>query len=98
VALFDKVRQNFATEDEVAVKSLFPAKSKFQMLQMITELSPRSQPSWMILGLFRKRFKSKVLETLQEEHNVNKVAQERKGRLELSEIFTSPRKKEKDDD
>ena len=96
--LFDKTRQAFTTEDEVAVSSLFPAKNKFQMLQMITELSPRSQPAWMILGLFRRRFKSVVLGDIQEEHNVNKIAQERKGRLELSEVFSSPRKKDKDDD
>jgi len=91
---FDRAKQGFVSDQELATQTLFPGKSRLQMLQMITEVSTRAQMPWVMLGLFRRRFKSEVLEIIQEEHALNKIALDRKGRLELSEIFTSPRRKD----
>jgi len=95
---FDSVRSGFQSEEQIAIEALFPTKDKFKMLQMITEQTVRANIPWSVLGVFRRKFKSEVLRMFQEEHNLNKVAQDRKGRLELSEIVASRRSKGKDDD
>ena len=97
-SFFDKARQGFVSDEEMAIKSLFPYQDKFKMLQMITEVPPKAQMPLTVLGVFRRKFKSQILSILQEEHNLNKIAQERKGRLELSEIVSRPvREKEKEE-
>ena len=95
--LFGGARDAFKSEEEVAIEALFPTNDRFQMLQMITEVAVRAEMPWTVLGVFRRRFKSQVLRVLQEEHNLNKIAQERKGRLELSEIVSSPRRRDDKD-
>lgn len=96
---FDRLRIGVQTEEEIAVRSLFPTTDKFKMLQMINEQQPKAITPWSVLGVFRRLYSSKVLRIFQEEHNLNKVAQERKGRLELSEIFAGRRaSKEKEED
>ena len=72
-----------------AVKVLFPAKNKLQMLQMLSETSTQAEIPMSMLGLFRRSYNSKVLGVFQEELLVNKVAQERKGRLEAEAILVS---------
>lgn len=75
------------SEEEIAIKAMFPANNKFQMLQMVTELQGRSVVSFSVLGVIRRRFKSQVLQFFEEEYRVNEIALDRKGRLEQSEIF-----------
>jgi len=98
--LFDQMRSGVRSEEEIAIDALFPVRDKFKMLQMINEQQPRAIMPWSVLGLLRVLYGSKVLRIVQEEHNLNKIAQERKGRLELSEVVVGVRKamKDKDDD
>ena len=97
-SFFDSARQGFVSDQELAVQALFPTKDKFKMLQMITEVPSRAQMCLTVLGVFRRKFKSQVLTILQEEHNLNKIAQERKGRAELTEIVARPKLKEKEEE
>jgi len=94
-------------EDQVAIEAMFPMhKDRFKMLQAITEHTVRAQPSLAVLGLIRRMYTGKskiwgaaeVLSTFQEELNINKIAQERKGRLELAEIVASGKRAMKDED
>lgn len=98
-SLWDTLRQGAQSEEEMALNFLFPAKNKFEYLQMLTEQQPRAIIPWSVLGVFRNKYKSKVLREVQYEHNVNKIAQERKGRLEGSEVVVGIRRgREKEDD
>lgn len=97
--LFESMRVGVQSEEEIVIGALFPTRDKYKMLQMITEQQPRAVIPWSVLGVFRRMYGSKVLRVLQEEHNLNKIAQERKGRLELSEVIArarSVRKEEED--
>ena len=89
--VFDNARSGFRTEQEVAIETIFPAKNKFQMLQMITEYQPRSIVPWSVLGIFRREYHSKTLEIFQEECNTNNIARERQGRLEAQAIYSRPK-------
>ena len=97
-SFFDKARAGFVSDEELAIQALFPTNDKFKMLQMITEVPPKAQMPWTVLGIFRRKFKSQVLAIFQEEHNLNKISQERKGRLELAEIVSKPKLKDKEED
>ena len=96
--IFEGLRVSTEAEYEAAIKALFPYKDPFRRLQMLNETSAREQMPLTVLGILRRRYKSIVLQMLQEEHGLNKVALERKGRLELAEIVSRPRKPEKDED
>lgn len=89
--MFDSMRWSTTSEEEIVISALFPTKDKYKMLQMITEQQPSANMPWNVLGVFRRKYKSKVLTILQEEHNLNKIAQDRKGRLELSEVVARAR-------
>jgi len=89
--IFEKLREGVLSEEEIAVRALFPTTDKYRMLQMITDQQPKAIMPWNVLGVFRRKYKSEVLKMLQEEHNLNKIAQERLGRVELSEIFAARR-------
>jgi len=92
-SIFEGIRTSVQTEEEIAIDALFPfRRNRFQMLQAISEQQPKAVTPWSVLGVFRRRFKSVVLRQFQEEHNLNKIAQERKGRLELAEIWAASRK------
>lgn len=97
-SFFEGLRAGVKSEEEIAIEALFPTKDKYKMLQMITEQQPKAIMPWNVLGVFRRKYNSKVLRMLQEEHNLNKVAQERKGRLELSEVVAARRIKEKEEE
>lgn len=92
--LFGGIRAGIQSEEEIAIDALFPTKDKFKMLQMITEQPVKAIIPFSVLGVFRRRFNSSVLRIFQEEYNLNKVAQERKGRLELSEVVAAGKRKE----
>lgn len=94
----DGMQLHISGEDQIAIEAMFPMhKNKFQMLQAITEHTVRAQPSLAVLGLLRRCYSgpakihnaSEVLSMFQEELNINKIAQERKGRLELAEIVAA---------
>jgi len=85
----DNIRVGVQSENELAIDAMFPTKDKFKMLQMIGELNIRAEMPFTVLGVFRRMYKSKVLRMFQEEHNLNKISLDRKGRLELSEIVAS---------
>ncbi len=97
-SIFDNMRVGIQSEEEVAIEAMFPTRDKFKMLQMISELQPGAVMPWSVLGVFRRIYKSKVLQMLQEEHNLNKIALDRKGRLELSEVVASRRKPKEGDE
>ena len=90
--IFDSIRSGVQSDEEMALKFLFPAKNKFEYLQMLTEQQNRAITPFSVLGVFRKKYKSKILTSFQEEHNINKIALERKGRLEGSEIVVGLKK------
>lgn len=95
-SLWDTLRQGAASEEENALNFLFPAKNKFEMLQMLTETQPRAVTPFAVLDVFRKKYKSKVLTSFSESHNTIKIGQERKGRLEGSEVVVGIRRSGKD--
>ena len=96
--MFEAMRMGVESEEEVAIKALFPTTDKFKMHQMITELQPRAVVPWSILGVFREVYKSKVLRVFQEQYNMDKISQERKGRLELSEVVARARSKREEEE
>ena len=90
----ENLRVGIQSENELAIEAMFPPKDKFKMLQMISELNIRAVMPFTVLGVFRRMYKSKVLALFQEEHNLDKIALDRKGRLELSEIVASRKRLE----
>lgn len=96
--IFDRFRSNIQTEEEIAIRALFPADSKFEMKQMITEFPAKARASLSVMGLFRRIYKSKVLTTFQEELNINGFPIDRKSRLELSEVVAARRIREKEEE
>ena len=95
-SLWETLRQGATSDEEMALNFLFPAKNKFEYLQMLTEQQPRAIIPWSVLGVFRNKYRSKILKEVQYEHNVNKIAQERKGRLEGSEVVVGIRRSHDD--
>jgi hypothetical protein len=93
-SLWDKRDIGFRTEQEQAYEAMFPAKTWFQRLQMMTETQPRAIVPWSVLGIFRRLYGSKVLTYFQEENNTNNIAKERAGRLEAEAIWSRPRLKD----
>lgn len=91
-SIFESMRLGVQSEEQLAIETMFPFKDKFKMLQATTEIQLKATMPWSILGYFRRKYKSEFLKTLQEEHNINKISLDRKGRLELSEIVASIRK------
>lgn len=83
-------------EYQHAIKTLYPYENKFQRLQMLTETGARLQVPMMVLGVLRRRFKSDVLMMIQEEQGLNRIALDRKGRIELGEIVAHPRRLDED--
>jgi len=96
--MFNGIRAGIQSEEETAIHSMFPASNKFNMKQMITELQPKATTSFSVLGVFRRLYKSRTLTWFQDEYNSNKIAQERKGRLELSEVVAATRRRDKEED
>jgi len=86
------------SEEELAVKSLFPAKNKAQNLQMITDIQPKAIVPLSALGLIRRRFDSSIIKMWEEEYYSILLSKDRKGRLELSEIFVARRAGKEEED
>jgi hypothetical protein len=95
-SILDQLRSGVQSEEEIALKFLFPARNKFEFLQMLTDQQPRAVTPFSVLGVFRRKYHSKVLTMFQEEMSINKIAQERKGRLEGSEVVVGIRRSSKD--
>ena len=97
---WNKIRGSFKNEEQIAIEAMFPATNKFQMKQMTTEFSQRAIVPMAVLGVFRRIYKSKVLEMFQEEYMVDKDSLERQGRFELRDIVAAKRisAEEKDKD
>jgi len=96
--IWEALRAGVTSDEEIALNFLFPAKSKFEFLQMLTEQQPRAIIPWSVLGVFRRMYGSRILKMVQEEHNINKIAQERKGRLEGSEVVAAGRRKKEEEE
>ena len=90
--IFEGMRAGVQSEEEVALQFMFPAKNHFQRLQMMTHHSNKAMVPLSVLGLFRRMYHSKVLGMFQEELALNKVALDRLGRVEGSEIVAAKRK------
>lgn len=96
--IFEALRAGVQSEEEIAIEALFPTKDKFKMLQMITHHQMRAMIPLSILGIFRRMYKSNTLKMFQEELGLNKIALDRLGRVELSEIVAAgKREKEKEE-
>jgi len=96
-SLLDSLRRGATSEEQEALKFLFPARNRFEMLQMLTETQPRAVTPFAVLDVFRKKYKSKILLSFSESHNTIKIGQERKGRLEGSEVVVGIRRSQKED-
>ena len=98
-SLWDTLRSGAQSEEETALNFLFPAKNKYEYLQMLTETPPRAVTPFAVLDVFRKKYKSKTLTMFAESTNTIKIGQDRKGRLEGSEVVVGIRRsKDKDED
>ncbi len=96
---YEKVRGGMHTEEEAAFEIMFPFQDKFRRLQMMTDVGIKSQMPWSVLGVFRQKYDSKLLKSLQVESGLNKISLDRKGRGEASEITVASRRPpEKDSD
>ena len=84
-SLWDTLRAGGQSEEEMALNFLFPAKNKYEYLQMLTETPPRAVTPLAVLDVFRKKYKSKTLAMFAESTNTIKIGVDRKGRLEGSE-------------
>lgn len=89
-------RPMIEAEYEPAIRGLFPYDDAFRRLQMLGETSARAQMPMTVLGTLRRKYKSTFLRSLQEEYNLNRVALDRKGRLEFSEIVVRPKRAEEE--
>jgi len=98
VGIFEGLRAGIQSEEEIALKWMFPAKSEFQKLQMMTRHSNKAMVPLTVLGLFRRMYKSKVLADFQEELGINKIALDGFGRVEGSEIVAARRKAREEDE
>jgi len=90
--IFEGMRAGLQSEEEIALQWMFPAKNQFQKLQMMTHHSNKAMVPLSVLGLFRRMYGSKVLSMFQEELALNKIALDRLGRVEGSEIVAARRK------
>ena len=90
--IFDSLRAGVQSEEEVALDFMFPSKNQFRRLQMMTHHNMRAMVPLSVLGLFRRMYKSQVLTIFQEELGTNKIALDRLGRVEGSEIVASRRR------
>ena len=98
-SILESLRFGVKSEEEIAMEAMFPSKEKFKILQMMTSQQPRAIMPWSILGVFRRKYKSKVLALFQEEHGYNKIAEDRLGRVEFAEVVAAvrrPREKEEE--
>jgi len=96
--IFEGMRAGLQSEEEVALQWMFPAKNNFQKLQMMTHHSNKAMVPLSVLGLFRRMYGSKVLSMFQEELGFNKIALDRLGRVEGSEIVAARRKAREEDE
>jgi len=91
VGIFEGLRAGVQSEEEIALEFMFPAKDHFKRLQMMTHHQMRAMVPLSVLGIFRRMYKSNVLKTFQEELGYNKIALDRLGRVEGSEIVAARR-------
>ena len=91
-SLLEGIGTGLDSDETIAIQALFPTKDPFKKLCMISDLSPRSVGLISVLGVIRRRFNSTVLLMYEEELRMNKIAQDRKGRIELSEVLVGARR------
>ena len=91
VGIFEGLRAGVQSEEEVALQFMFPAKDHFKRLQMMTHHQMRAMVPLAVMGVFRRMYKSRVLTDFQEELGYNKIALDRLGRVEGSEIVAARR-------
>ena len=91
-SIFEGIGSGMESDETVAIQALFPTKDAFKKLCMISDLTPRSVGLISVLGVIRRRFNSTVLLMYEEELRMNKIAQDRKGRIELSEVLVGARR------
>ena len=89
--IFDTMRGSIQSEEQIALEFMFPTTNKFRRLQMMTHHQMRAMVPLSVMGLFRRMYKSNVLSVFQEELGYNKIALDRLGRVEGSEIVASRR-------
>ena len=92
VGIFEGLRAGIQSEEEIALRWMFPARNQFAKLQMMTRHSNKAMVPLSVLGLFRRMYGSKVLGIFQEELGINKIALDGFGRVEGSEIVAARRK------
>ena len=80
-----------STEEEVAMKSLFPTNDPTRMLQMMTEIKPRTSSVLSVLGVIRRKFNSQVIKMFEEEYRYNQIAVDGKGNIRAAEVLVGAR-------
>lgn len=99
MGIFEGLRAGVQSEEEIALEFMFPAKDQFRRLQMMTHHQMRAMVPLSVMGVFRRLYSSKVLKMFQEELGYNKIALDRLGRVEGSEIVAARRiAREKEED
>ncbi len=97
--IFESMRGSIQSEEQVALDFMFPTTEKFKRLQMMTHHQMRAMVPLAVLGVFRRKYKSTILKTFQEELGYNEIALDRLGRVEGSEIVAARRiARDKDED
>ena len=81
-----------STEEEVAMKSLFPTNDPTRMLQMMTEIKPRTSSVLSVLGVIRRKFNSQVIKMFEEEYRYNQIAVDGKGNIRAAEVLVGARR------
>jgi len=82
-----------ATEDEVAMRNLFPTKDPKRLLQMMTEIKPRTSPILSALGVIKRRmFNSAIIGMYEEEYRYNQIAVDGKGNIRAAEVLIGSRR------
>lgn len=81
-----------SSEEEVAMRSLFPTNDPVRMLQMMTEIKPRASNTLSVLGVIKRRMKSQILGMFEEEYRYNQIAVDGKGNIRAAEVLVGARR------
>ena len=81
-----------SSEEEVAMRSLFPTNDPVRMLQMMTEIKPRTSNVLSVLGVIRRKFNSNTIKWFEEEYRYNQIAIDGKGNIRAAEVLVGARR------
>ena len=86
------------SDEELAFRKMYPAKNRFQLLEMLNAINPRAKTPLAVLGVFRRKYGSKTLTMFQEELMMINISENREGRAEASEIVGAIRRQKAEEE